>query len=115
MQQKFSYIQNVINESNSVCDFKNEINKLNDKYNIENEVFGISESGKASTIHFGYLVVREELSTLNEALSKFNSRHDAIYVIGKDKVFLGEHIPYLDESMSGKKVIDCDSLREINL
>lgn len=115
MQQEFSYIQKMINESNSVHDFRTEINNLNEKYNIENEVFGISENGKASTVHYGYLVVREELESLNEALSKFNDRHDAIYVIGKDKVLLGEHIPYLDESMKGKKVIDCDSLREINL
>lgn len=115
MQQEFSYIQKMINESNSVHDFRTELTKLNEKYNIENEVFGISESGKASTIHFGYLVVKEELESLKDALSKFNGRHDAIYVVDENHVFLGEHLPYLDEDMKGKKVIDCDSLREINL
>ena len=111
----FSYIQQMINESNSINDFKTEIRNLNSKYNIEQEIFGISENGKASTIQYGYLIVKEEYSNLEEALRNFDSRNDAIYIVDEETVILGEHIPYLDEAMKDKKVIDANTLREINL
>lgn len=111
MQQKFSFIQEKINNDNFINAFKNEIRNLNEKYEIEQETFGIAPNGKASVINGGYMRVRNEFSTLEEALKDFISTNDILYIVDENTIITGEYSSTILEKKEEEKVVDLSTLK----
>lgn len=113
MQQRFSLIQEKINSDNCINNFKNEIRALNEKYNIEQESFGIASNGTPSRIHEGYMKVRNEFSTLEEALKDFTSMTDVLYIVDESTFITGEYSNTILEKKEDEKLVDLSTLRFI--
>lgn len=113
MQQRFSLIQEKINSDNYINSFKNEIRSLNEKYDIEQETFGISSNGTPTRVHEGYMKVRNEFSTLEEALKDFTSIKDILYIVDESTIITGEYSNVILEKKENEKVVDLSTLRFI--
>lgn len=111
MQQKFSFIQEKITNDNFINAFKSEIRKLNEKYEIEQESFGIAPNGKASVINGGYMRVRNEFSTLEEALKDFTSINDILYIVDENTIIVGKYSSTILEKKEEEKVVDLSTLK----
>lgn len=113
MQQKFSLIQEKINNDNFISAFKDEIRKLNEKYEIEQESFGIAPNGKASVVKEGYMKVRGEFDSLEEALKDFRSMSDILYIVDSKTIITGSWSNMVLEKKEDEKQVDLSTLRFI--
>lgn len=116
MQQRFSLIQEMIDTTNAIGEFKNQIRQLNEKYDIEQETFGIFSNGWTATpakIHEGYMKVRNEFNTLEEALKDFNSITDVLYIVDSKTIYTGEYSSVILEKKEDERQVDLSNLRFI--
>lgn len=116
MQQKFSLIQEKINNDNIISNFRNEIIALNEKYDIEQETFGIASNGMTavpSRIYEGYMTVTGEYDTLEEALKNFRSLYDVLYIVDSGQFIVGKYSNVISENKEDKKIVDLSTLKFI--
>lgn len=116
MSQRFSPIQDAIDTANCIASFKNEIRILNEKYNIEQETFGIASNGMAAIparIHEGYMAVTGEYKTLEEALKEFKTKDTILYIVDSENFILGQYSNIITEKKDDKKILDLETLRYI--
>lgn len=116
MQQRFSLIQEMIDTTNAIGEFKNQIRQLNEKYDIEQETFGIFSNGWAATpakIHNGYMKIRRTFNALEEALKDFTSLTDVLYIEDASNIHTGTYSNTILESKEDEKVIDLSTLKSI--
>lgn len=116
MQQRFSLIQEKIDNDNIINNFKTEMLSLNERYNIEQESFGfayVNNKWTPSRIHEGYMKIRNEFSTLEEALKDFNSITDIVYIVDEDTIYTGSYSSTILEKKEDERQVDLSNLRFI--
>ena len=105
-----SKIQMIKESLNYKDNFRNSINALMEKYNIEDSIF--TYKNELMEVTKGYFDYTNTFNTLNEALDNMNDTNMVLRVKGNQEFEIGYLRTYLNECNSDK-VLDINNLKEI--
>lgn len=94
-----SNIYNMLNFIETKSEFKDGLNNLMEKYNIEDSIFAFS-NGTVNEVCRGYFVESNEYEDLNEAINNMADLNQCIRIINNEKFVLGSVYTTLNENIS---------------
>lgn len=106
-----SIIQQTVEAMRAKSEFRNSINALMEKYNIEDSVF-VFRNGAMQEVVEGYFVTNAEHSTLDEAISACNINTMGIRIMG-NAFQTGTIETKISECAADKKVFDLKRLESV--
>lgn len=107
-----SIIQQIFEAFQLKNTFKIALEKLMDKYTIEDSVF-LFKNGTLHEATEGYFEVEKEFDSLNEAISNCNVHTNGIRVTNNSKFTVGSIRKTISECNSEAQVFDLDRLENI--
>lgn len=107
-----SAIQLANESSTRLSLLKEHVRHINDNYEIEEAVFGIS-CGKPADLKTGYLELEKEFDSVEEALKFMTRENQGVYIISPDQAAVGTLRENLSSCESTANVLDISSLEMI--
>ena len=100
-----SLIQRIAEMNDQLCNFKEGLNNLLNKYMINDSVF-IYKDGQVHTVNNGYLIIKEEFDNIDEAIKHCDINKNVIRITENKKFEIGEIYNKLaDCPEDGKRLI----------
>ena len=94
-----SNIHNMLNFIETKSEFKEGLNNLMEKYNVEDSIFSYN-NGIVNEVCRGYFVENTEYNSLDEAISNMNNLNQCIRIINNEKFVLGDVHTTLNENIT---------------
>ena len=94
-----SNIHNMLNFIETKSEFKEGLNNLMEKYNVEDSIFSYN-NGAVNEVCHGYFVENTEYNSLDEAISNMNNLNQCIRIINNEKFVLGDVHTTLNENIT---------------
>lgn len=92
--------------------FKEGLENIMEKYQIEDSIFAFDN--KVKEVTNGYFSIDNEYANLHEAVSNCNIFMQGIRIINNEKYQVGSIFNMLSECPSGKQILDINSLEYTN-
>lgn len=97
-----STIQQIQEERNAVASFKKEVRRCTKAYDVTEAVFVVHSWNPKS----GYIDMKREFDSIEEALSEVKFTDDCLYVVSPEQVIVGKYKNTISECESSVNILD---------
>lgn len=100
-----SRIQQITESIQSKNNFKEGLDQLMEKYNIQDSIF-VSLKGQAQEVTRGYFAITKEYNNLQDAINECDTRIEGIRIINNEKFQRGQVVGVLSACPKDCEILD---------